>query len=117
MKKVFNASLIAASLGLAFAANAADLTIASPTVITTEAAAANVAAAAGAQTIRVITRQELVPGDKVTLTFPIGTAFTGAVGTPADFSIDYGNGTFTFTNIAWSAGSATVAPKLTWVTR
>jgi hypothetical protein len=115
MKKVFNASIIAASLGLAFAANAADLTIANPTVITTEAAAANVAAAPTAQTIRVTTRQELIPGDKVTLTFPIGTLFTGAVGTAADFTIDYGNGTFTFTDIAWAPGSATVAPTLTMV--
>ncbi|MEH8021202.1 hypothetical protein [Rheinheimera metallidurans] len=116
MKKVFNASLIAASLGLAFAANAADLTIASPTVITTEAAAAGVAAAAGAQTIRVITRSELVPGDKITLTFPIGTTFTGAasgaVNGTADFEIAYGNGTFRFANVTWSNGTATVAPTL-----
>ncbi|KKO46966.1 hypothetical protein WG68_03265 [Arsukibacterium ikkense] len=111
MKKVFNASLVAASMALAFGASAADLTISAPTVITTEAAAAGVAAPGQAQTIRVLNRAELVPGDKITLTFPIGTVLADPT-LAADFSIDYGNGTFTFTNITWTPSTATVAPKL-----
>lgn len=117
MKKVFNASILAAAVALSFGTTAADLTIANPTTVSVEAAAAGKAAGPKHQVIRTITRQELIPGDKVTFTFPKGTTFTPLVDTTAksgfsNLTIDYGNGTFTFTKIKWNAATATAAATL-----
>jgi hypothetical protein len=113
MKKVFNASVLAAAVALSFGAQAADLSAQASATITNEAIAAGVVVTPTPATIRVISRAELVPGDKVTLTFPKGSAFTGAVATSADFEIAYGNGTFTFTDVVWTAETTTKLATLT----
>jgi hypothetical protein len=108
MKKVFNASLIAASLGLAFAANAADITIDNKLTTTVESVASGDAAGAAAYTavITFFNRQELAAGDVVTFTFPVGTVIGGATTT-----VGAGVGTFEAAVIA-DSGSATKNPTI-----
>ena len=113
MNKVFKASVLAAAVALSFGANAADLSAQASVTVTAEAVASEVAITATPATIRVISRAELVPGDKVTLTFPKGTSFTGNIALPADFDIAYGNGTFTFTKVKWTAETPTTLATLT----
>lgn len=78
MKKVFNASILAAAVALSFGANAADVSVGTKLSITNEASAAGVASATYANDITFYNRQELAAGDVVTLTFPVGSVVTSA---------------------------------------
>ncbi|QYK00278.1 hypothetical protein [Shewanella psychrotolerans] len=92
MKKVFNASILAAAVALSFGANAADVAISQTLDITNEASAAKVAGTAFNADITFYNREELSAGDKVTLSFPFGTTLPLV----ADITVDTGAGVGTF---------------------
>ncbi|WP_394146924.1 hypothetical protein [Shewanella atlantica] len=112
MKKVFNASILAAAVALSFGANAADVEIDTKLSITQEAAAAGVASAEYGATFTFYNREELAAGDIVTITFPIGTVIDAA-----ETFIGAGVGSFDPAVVA-DSGSATKNPtvKLTVAT-
>lgn len=108
MKKVFKASLVAATVAFAFGANAADVAVDPVLTMTNEAVLTNTAIAAYEATVIVYNRQELSAGDKVSLTFPLGTVLPAA----ADITIDKGAATATFGTITITPATATVGPKV-----
>lgn len=110
MKKVFKASLVATTIALAFAANAADVAITPVTTVTNEAVQTKTAIAAHDATITIYNRQELSAGDKVTLTFPLGTTLPALT----DIAVNLGGASATATNLAVVPATATVGPKVTY---
>ncbi|MFC4656849.1 hypothetical protein ACFO3I_17660 [Rheinheimera marina] len=110
MKKVFKASLVATTIALAFAANAADVAIAPVTTVTNEAVLTKTVIPAATATITIYNRQELSAGDKVTLSFPLGTVLAaGDV-----ITINKGAATASFTAPVVTGATATVGPKITY---
>lgn len=110
MKKVFKASLVATTIALAFAANAADVAIDPVLTVTNEAVLTKTAIASSDASVVIYNRQELSAGDKVTLTFPLGTTIPAA----ADITINKGAATASFSAPAVTAATATVGPKITY---
>lgn len=107
MKKVFNASLLAATVAFAFAANAADVAISPVLTVTNEAVLTNTAITPASATVVIYNRQELSAGDKVSLTFPKGTVFASA-------TINKGDATASFSAPVVVAETASVGPKITY---
>ncbi|GIU46041.1 hypothetical protein [Shewanella algidipiscicola] len=107
MKKVFNASILAAAVALSFGASAADVEISTVLGLTNEAAAAGVTLVSAYDTdFTFYNREELSAGDIVTITFPIGTVIGSAVA-----QVGAGVGTFETPGVV-DLGSATVAPTV-----
>lgn len=110
MKKVFKASLVASTIALAFAANAADVAVSPVTTVTNEAVLTSTAITAAPVVVTFYNRQELSAGDKVSLTFPKGTVLPAA----ARIFINKGAATATFPTPTVVAETATVGPKITF---
>lgn len=110
MKKVFKASLVATTIAFAFAANAADVSINPVTTVTNEAVLTKTAIKPAATTVTIYNRQELSAGDKVTLSFPLGTVLPLA----ANIFVDKGNATASFSAPAITPATTTVGPKITY---
>jgi hypothetical protein len=73
MKKVFNASLVAATVAFAFGASAANLAVSPVATITEEAVQAGHTVTAAAAVVTFWNQETLSAGDKITLEFPRGT--------------------------------------------
>ncbi|WP_434950908.1 hypothetical protein ACRWQL_15610 [Shewanella sp. HL-SH4] len=109
MKKVFNASVLAAAVALSFGANAADISISAKANITKEASAAKVAVTAFNADITFYNRQELAGGDIVYISFPLGTVLPVA----GEIFVDKGTGVGSFKSpVTVVPATATVGPKI-----
>jgi len=130
MKKVFNASILAAAVALSFGATAATISTANVTKLSAEGLAQNVAVAAATASFDIIVDKKHPAASVITLTFDdkvtkasfiaataacdvaggvVDNTTTPGTGTcGADLSFNYGNGNFTFDNVVTDSTAKTI---------
>jgi hypothetical protein len=110
MKKVFKASLVAATVAFAFSANAANIAVNPVATITEEAVQAGHTVAAASAIVTFWNQETLSAGDKVTLEFPRGTTMPAL----AKIIVEKGAAIVTFkaVTITPQPATGTVGPKI-----